>query len=57
MKDTNNSQIKASKGNEMSRKEAVKTVGKYALITAAATFMVLSPKKSQAQSPAPTPSW
>jgi hypothetical protein len=40
----------------ISRKEALKKVGKYAAVTAASMFLVLSPKESQAQSP-PPPGW
>lgn len=36
---------------KISRKEAIIKTGKYAAITAAATFVILSPKKSQAASP------
>lgn len=41
--------------NEITRKEAIKkigTYGKYAAITALGTYLVLNPKKAQAQSPA-----
>lgn len=41
---------------EITRKEAIKKVGKYAAVTAAAMLIVLSPKESQAQS-TPTPGW
>ena len=37
--------------NEINRKEAIKKMGKYAALTAMRTFMILSPKKAQAQSP------
>ena len=37
--------------NDISRKEAIKKMGKYAALTAMGTFMILSPKKAQAQSP------
>ena len=40
---------------EISRKEAVKKLGKYAVLTALGTFMILSPKKAQAQSAPPAP--
>lgn len=43
--------------NVISRKEALKKVGKYAAVTAATMFLVLSPKESQAQSEAPPPGW
>ena len=36
--------------NAISRKEAVKKMGKYAALTAMGTFMILNPKKAQAQS-------
>jgi hypothetical protein len=41
---------------EITRKEAIKKLGKYAAVTAAATLIILSPKESQAQSP-PPPGW
>ncbi|MDB4036556.1 hypothetical protein N9473_00600 [Polaribacter sp.] len=37
--------------NEINRKEAIKKMGKYAALTAMGTFMILSPKKAQAESP------
>ena len=47
--------------NEITRKDAIKKTGKYAAITAATMFLILSPKDSPAQSPAPTslptPGW
>ena len=43
----NNSQDK------ITRKEAVKKMGKYAALTALGTFMILSPQKAQAQSAPP----
>ncbi len=42
---------------DITRKEALKKAGKYAAVTAAAMFIVLSPKESQAQSPTPNPGW
>ena len=42
--------------NDISRKEAIKKMGKYAALTAMGTFMILSPKKAQAQSPDSPPS-
>jgi hypothetical protein len=36
----------------ISRKDAIKKMGKYAALTAVGTFMILNPKKAQAQSPA-----
>jgi hypothetical protein len=35
----------------MTRKQAIKKLGRYAGLTAMGTFMILSPKKAQAQSP------
>jgi hypothetical protein len=40
-----------SKAEEISRKEALKKMGRYAGMTALGTFMILSPKKAQAASP------
>ncbi|WP_170039582.1 hypothetical protein [Polaribacter gangjinensis] len=40
---------------EITRKEAIKkigTYGKYAALTALGTYLILNPKKAQAQSPA-----
>ena len=34
----------------ITRKEAIKKMGKYAAFTAVGTFMILNPKKAQAQS-------
>lgn len=43
---------------KITRREAIEKTGKYAAITAAATFMILSPKKSQAGSTSPgSPGW
>ena len=45
--------MKLTKDNykqEISRKEAIKKMGKYAALTAIGTFAILSPKKAQAQS-------
>ena len=41
--------------NDISRKEAIKKMGKYAALTAMGTFMILNPKKAQAQSAPPDP--
>ena len=35
--------------NKISRKEALKTMGKYAAMTAVGTFMILNPTKGEAQ--------
>lgn len=42
---------------EITRKEAIKKAGRYAAVTAAAMFVVLSPKKSQASSLPGDPGW
>ena len=39
------------KPEEITRKEAIKKMGKYAALTALGTFMILTPKAAQAQSP------
>ena len=45
-----------SKQNEnISREEALKKISLYAGMTALGTFLILSPKKAQAQSIPPTP--
>lgn len=41
--------------NKITRKEAIKKMGKYAAITAVGTFLILSPKQAQAQSLPPDP--
>jgi hypothetical protein len=43
------------KNSGITRKEAIKKMGKYAAFTAVGTFMILNPKKAQAQSPPPNP--
>ena len=58
-KNNNKTQTTPKKVNEeITRKEALKKVGKYAALTAA-SMLILSPKDSQAQSPAsvPRPGW
>mgnify|MGYP000704380057 CR=1 FL=1 len=53
---------KESKDNEeiapsgITRKDAIKKMGKYAALTALGTFMILNPKKAQASSASPSPS-
>jgi len=42
--------------NKITRKEAIKKMGKYAAITAVGTFMILNPQKAQADSLPPDPS-
>lgn len=39
----------------ITRKEAISRMGKYAALTAAGTFLILNPQKSQAQSLPPDP--
>lgn len=39
-----------SENNQITRKEAVKKMGKYAALTAMGTFLILNPKKAHAQS-------
>tara|TARA_R110000772_G_scaffold188838_4_gene299946 strand:- start:7167 stop:7334 length:168 start_codon:yes stop_codon:yes gene_type:complete len=36
---------------QITRKEAIKKFGKYAALTALGTFMILTPKTAQSQSP------
>ena len=40
----------------ITRKDAIKKMGKYAAFTALGTFTVLNPKKAQASSASPSPS-
>ena len=53
---------KESKDNEeiapsgITRKDAIKKMGKYAALTALGTFTILNPKKAQASSASPSPS-
>ena len=47
-----------NKDNKIDRKHALKKMGRYAGLTALGTFMLLNPKKAQAQSPVnPGDSW
>jgi hypothetical protein len=41
--------------SDITRKDAIKKMGKYATLTAVGTFMILNPKKAQAQSTPPNP--
>ena len=41
--------------SDITRKHAIKKMGKYAALTAIGTFMILNPKKAQAQSTPPNP--
>ena len=45
-----NNQKKINK-DQISRKNALKKIGKYAALTAIGTYIILNPKKAQAQSP------
>jgi|TARA_B110000967_G_scaffold92273_1_gene94906 hypothetical protein len=54
MKKENKSSTKNTPSG-ITRKEAIKKMGKYAAFTAVGTFMILNPKKAQAQSVAPNP--
>ncbi len=42
---------KSTHKEEITRNEAIKKMGKYAALTALGTFIMLNPKKAQAQSP------
>ncbi|MDA8847359.1 hypothetical protein N9I53_00175 [Flavobacteriaceae bacterium] len=49
---------KTTHKEEISRKDAIKKMGKYAALTAIGSFTILNPKKAQAQSPeAPGSGW
>tara|TARA_B100000795_G_scaffold160713_1_gene120842 strand:- start:508 stop:681 length:174 start_codon:yes stop_codon:yes gene_type:complete len=52
-KEKQNSLGKNSSG--ITRKDAIKKMGKYAALTAVGTFMILNPKQAQAQSVPPAP--
>ena len=54
MKKQNKSSTKNTPSG-ITRNEAIKKMGKYAAFTAVGTFMILNPKKAQAQSVAPNP--
>jgi hypothetical protein len=41
----------------ITRKDAIKKMGKYAALTAVGTFMILNPKEAQASSTPPGPGW
>ena len=41
----------------ITRKQAIKKMGKYAALTAIGTFAILNPKKAQASSTPPDPWW
>jgi len=42
---------KTNSNDQITRKEALKKMGKYAALTAVGTFMILNPMHSQATSP------
>jgi hypothetical protein len=48
---------KINKDNLITRKEAILKTGKYVALTAMATFIILSPKKAQAQSTPESPGY
>ena len=50
-KENKNSKETTSSG--ITRKDAIKKMGKYAALTAMGTFIILNPKKAQAQSASP----
>ena len=52
-KENKNSLEKNASG--ITRKDAIKKMGKYAALTAVGTFMILNPKQAQAQSVPPSP--
>ena len=54
-KDNKNSTENTLSG--ITRKDAIKKMGKYAALTAVGTFMILNPKKAQASSVPPGPGW
>jgi len=54
-KDSKNKQTTPEK--LITRKEAILKTGKYVAVTAMATFIILNPKKAQAQSTPENPSW
>ena len=52
-KDPKNNKETAPSG--ITRKDAIKKMGKYAALSAIGTFIILDPKKAQAQSASPNP--
>ena len=52
-RETENNEETAPSG--ITRKDAIKKMGKYAALTALGTFMILNPKKAQASSASPSP--
>ena len=54
MKKENKNSLEKNKSG-ITRKDAIKKMGKYAALTAVGTFMILNPKQAQAQSVPPAP--
>jgi hypothetical protein len=54
MKKENKKSLKKN-ASGITRKDAIKKMGKYAALTAVGTFMILNPKKAQAQSTPASP--
>jgi hypothetical protein len=54
-KDNKNSTENTPSG--ITRKDAIKKMGKYAALTAVGTFMILNPKEAQAMSAPSRPGW
>lgn len=54
MKKENKNSIEKTPSS-ITRKDAIKKMGKYAALTAVGTFMILNPKQAQAQSVPPSP--
>ena len=50
MKSLENNKIVMKKKTGITRKQAIKKMGKYAALTAIGTFAILNPKKAQANS-------
>jgi hypothetical protein len=50
---TDKERKESKKGEKITRKEALKKAGKYAVFTAAAAIILLSPKEAQADSTTP----
>lgn len=49
------SKMKNDPNNKITRKEALKRMGKYAALTAAGTFLILNPAKAAQSSTQPPP--
>ena len=56
MKKENKNSMKNTPSS-ITRKDAIKKMGKYAALTAVGTFMILNPKEAQASSAPPGPGW